>query len=53
MRGKTKGRSRELAKIRRYNCKPPPCRTLADMTKREIRKLEFELGAKVSVRAEA
>lgn len=48
MKGRTKGRSKEFSKIRRYNCKPPPCRTLKDMTKREIRKLERELGAKVS-----
>lgn len=39
--------SQRMHALKRYGCVPPPCRTLDDMTKAEIRRLERELGAKV------
>lgn len=32
---------------KRYGCTPPPCRTLADMSRREIRSIEREYGCRV------
>jgi hypothetical protein len=39
--------SKRISATKRYGCTPPPVRTLADMTKAEIRRLERDLGAKV------
>ena len=41
------GQYRNGAAVWRYNCDPPPCRTLADMSEREILALELEYGAPV------